>query len=47
MTFCPIALVTGCKKCLAVQICPLKSIIGDYAKPVEKEAKQDTEKTAE
>ena len=44
MTLCPIALTAGCKKCLAVQLCPLKSVIGDYEKPVETETKQDTEK---
>jgi hypothetical protein len=33
MTLCPIALVAGCKKCLAVTVCPLKSAIGDYKKP--------------
>jgi hypothetical protein len=41
MTLCPIALVAGCKKCLAVQLCPLKTVTGDYEKPVEMETKQD------
>jgi len=30
MTLCPIAIVAGCRKCPAVSICPLKSVIGDY-----------------
>lgn len=30
MTLCPIALVAGCRKCPAVAVCPLKSVIGDY-----------------
>jgi len=44
MTLCPIALVAGCEKCLAVRLCPLKSVIGDYEKPMEGETKQDAEK---
>jgi hypothetical protein len=44
MTLCPIALTAGCKKCLAVQLCPLKSVIGDYEKPVEGEANEEGEK---
>ena len=32
MTLCPIAIAVGCKKCPAFAICPLKSVIGDYAK---------------
>ena len=35
MTLCPIALVSGCKSCLAVSMCPLKTVIGDYQKPAE------------
>jgi hypothetical protein len=30
MTLCPIAIVSGCKKCPAFKVCPLKSVIGDY-----------------
>ena len=30
MTLCPIALAVGCRKCPLFQICPVKSIIGDY-----------------
>lgn len=33
MTLCPIALVAGCAKCPAFSVCPLKSVIGDQAKP--------------
>lgn len=44
MTLCPIALVAGCKKCPAVSVCPLKSVIGDCQEPAETETKQDSEK---
>ena len=33
MTLCPVALVTGCEKCPAFKICPLKGVIGDYKDP--------------
>ncbi|MEO5686113.1 MAG: hypothetical protein ABIR54_02030 [Burkholderiaceae bacterium] len=33
MTLCPIALVAGCKKCPAFNVCPLKTVIGDVPKP--------------
>ena len=29
MTLCPIAIVVGCQKCPAFNICPLKGVIGD------------------
>ena len=32
MTVCPIAIVAGCRKCPAFNVCPLKSVIGDYVK---------------
>lgn len=32
MTLCPIAIVTGCEKCPAFRICPLKGVIGDAPK---------------
>ncbi len=38
MTLCPIALVTGCAKCPAFKICPLKGVIGDQ-KPAPPQAK--------
>jgi hypothetical protein len=40
MTLCPIALVAGCKKCPAFEVCPLKGVIGDYKKPDESVPKQ-------
>jgi hypothetical protein len=30
-------MVVGCKKCPAFTVCPLKSVIGDYKKPDEKQ----------
>lgn len=44
MTFCPIAIVAGCKKCPAVTMCPLKSVLGDYESPVETQPERDSEK---
>ena len=38
MTLCPIAIVSGCKKCPAFAVCPLKSVIGDAPKPDSKDA---------
>ncbi len=43
MTICPIALVSGCKKCPVFKACPLKGVIGDYKKPDETPADQQTE----
>jgi hypothetical protein len=40
MTLCPIAIVTGCKKCPAFSVCPLKSVIGDMPKVDESKAKE-------
>lgn len=40
MTLCPIALAVGCRKCPAFKACPLKSVIGDYRKPDDAQAKQ-------
>lgn len=45
MTLCPIALAAGCKKCPAVSICPLKSVVGDFQKPEEPQAKPDAKKS--
>lgn len=36
MTLCPIALVIGCKKCFAYNVCPVKGIIGDEKDPKNK-----------
>jgi hypothetical protein len=44
MTLCPIAIVTGCKKCPAFSVCPLKNVIGDN-KPDAVEPKSDSKKT--
>ncbi len=30
MTVCPIAIFSGCKKCALLEICPLKTVLGDY-----------------
>ncbi len=30
MTLCPVALAVGCRKCPAFNVCPLKSVIGDF-----------------
>lgn len=38
MTLCPIAIVSGCKKCPVFNVCPAKGVIGDY-RP-EKDAKE-------
>jgi hypothetical protein len=32
MTLCPVALVSGCRKCALFSMCPLKGVIGDYRK---------------
>jgi len=37
MVLCPVALAVGCKKCPIFNVCPAKSIIGDY-KPDEDKA---------
>jgi hypothetical protein len=39
MILCPIAAAIGCRKCVVVHVCPLKSIIGDF-KPDPPAAKQ-------
>jgi hypothetical protein len=31
-TLCPIAIAVGCKKCPIFAVCPVKGVIGDYAK---------------
>ena len=42
MTLCPIAIVASCKKCPAVSVCPLKTVIGDYKKQEKEQTKQQT-----
>jgi len=39
MVICPVALAVGCVKCPIFKVCPVKSVIGDYKKPVEVVAK--------
>ena len=41
MTLCPIAFVAGCKKCPAFSVCPLKTVLGDQAKPDEYNPKSE------
>jgi hypothetical protein len=43
MTLCPVALAVGCKKCPVFNLCPLKSVIGDYQKENEADAKRAAE----
>lgn len=38
MTLCPIAIVASCAKCPVVSMCPLKTVIGDAPKTLEKTA---------
>jgi hypothetical protein len=40
MVLCPVALAVGCKGCPVFNVCPLKSVIGDY-KPDEASAPGD------
>ena len=46
MTVCPIAIMAGCKKCLAVSVCPLKSVLGDYVEEVSGEQKAQSKPTS-
>jgi len=43
MTLCPLAIVSSCKSCPVFNVCPGKSIIGDYKKEPAKE-KEKTDK---
>ena len=38
MVVCPIAVVAGCPKCPAFEVCPLKSVLGDQKKPAAADA---------
>lgn len=38
MTICPIAIAVGCQKCPVFKLCPVKSMLGDQPKVVEKDA---------
>lgn len=44
MTLCPIAIVAGCKKCPALTVCPLKTLIGDYTKDADELGKHKDDK---
>jgi hypothetical protein len=44
MTLCPIAIVSGCKKCPAVNVCPLKAVLGDYKAEDQKAAQPAEDK---
>ena len=44
MTLCPIAIISGCKKCPAFAVCPLKSVIGDAPKEEAPAADKDKKK---
>lgn len=46
MTICPIAIAVGCQKCPVFKICPVKSLIGDAAKPEAPKAKPTAKKVA-
>jgi hypothetical protein len=47
MTLCPIAIVSGCKSCPILKVCPAKGIIGDHKKsPIKKESDK-TEKESD
>ena len=39
MVICPVAIAVGCKKCPILNVCPVKSIIGDQKKSVGDEKK--------
>lgn len=45
MTLCPIALVAGCQKCPAFNICPLKTVIGDAPRAAEQKPASDRKKS--
>lgn len=32
MTLCPVAIAVGCRRCAIVSVCPVKTVIGDFAK---------------
>ena len=45
MTLCPIALAVGCQKCALFSVCPLKTVVGDYKKPVDDHATESEAQT--
>jgi hypothetical protein len=40
MVLCPVALAVGCRKCPVFNVCPVKSIIGDYKPDAAADPKQ-------
>jgi hypothetical protein len=40
MQLCPVSLAIGCAKCPIFKACPLKGVIGDYAKPEDSTSKK-------
>jgi hypothetical protein len=40
MTICPVAIAASCEKCPIVNMCPGKTIIGDYPKEEKSESKE-------
>lgn len=45
MVLCPVAMAVGCKNCLAVSFCALKSVVGDYQPKDETPTQQQTDTT--
>jgi hypothetical protein len=43
MTVCPVAIMAGCDRCLAVSICPLKSVLGNYVEEDSSEQKPQSD----
>lgn len=39
MVLCPVALAVGCRKCPIFNVCPVKSVIGDYKPDEDAKAK--------
>jgi len=42
MVLCPVALAVGCKKCPIFNVCPAKTVIGDYRPDEEAASKKST-----
>ena len=41
MKLCPIAFITGCKKCPIFSVCPLKRFIGDQNRSIVIDSRKD------
>jgi hypothetical protein len=46
MVLCPVALAVGCKKCPIFNVCPAKSIIGDYKRDEDKAASSKSDSSS-